>query len=201
MKRLLTILVAVALVGICSAASAEQILPDEVLGELYAAGASYDTLINYLPTSKESAVAQQSNIAGIVAGSGVGGAYINNKNCASVSNIEGESAVAFQSNVGAIVGNEGNINGAYITNENSAVVVNSEYKDGRDPSVQGKSISASFPDGTADINEVTSTVSAIASQSNIGAIVSLGGSVSNAYITQKNCAFVTNIASSGKGNK
>ncbi len=113
MKKLLEIVMAVALVGICSAAYAATVLPNEVLGELYAA---------------DIAVAAQSNTASIVANVGsitnvLSG--IEQRNSAKVKRDVNDltSAVAVQSQTNTVaLGAGSNINNVEIEQKNKAEV-------------------------------------------------------------------------------
>lgn len=191
MKKLLAIVMAIALVGICSAAYAERILPDEVLGELYA---GLDLDINKVVV-KDSAAVAQSNVGAIVSlGGNILNSDITNKNKAFVLNKKGNSAVAVQSNIGGAVAWAGWVDGAVIENKNKATVKNKKYDDDdqRD-GVDAESIYLNSPEVNTlfDLNQVLANGSAVAAQSNIGAIVGNTG-VANSSITNKNKACVVN---------
>ena len=120
MKKILLTLMCVALIGVCSSASAETVLSDEQLGELYAG----------LPFIVKPVV-EQTNVAVLVAdGHGMDGDIfgtgINQDNSTWVSGFIGAHHVAVaagpQKNIASLLAKDGNIKGAYIGQNNTASV-------------------------------------------------------------------------------
>jgi hypothetical protein len=99
--------------------------------------------------------------------------------------------VALQSNIAALVSyTTGDINGNSINNSNDAYVDN--YYTDDEGGVVAKSLFVGTAEDTLSINAVEAYQSAVAAQSNIAAVVAMGGGVYNTSINNSNYATVEN---------
>lgn len=167
------------------------VLSDAELDEISAAG--FDIDINSVLAFRSS-VAAQSNISA-VNGLSAHVVSLTNSNFANIHNI-GNSAVALQSNIAAVVAKSGDINGATINNRNEATISNTANTD-TEGYAEASSLNADIPAfSLLGINNVYAAGSAVASQSNIAAIVALAGNIKNAFIDNYNDATLTNFGNS-----
>jgi len=191
MGKLTGVLAGLAAVMCLTAAHAEVLTNVEMNG-IYAG--QFDGTVNQV-SAVSSALVDQSNVGVIDSSAGcVFDTSMDNANSAEVSNAGGDSAIAMQSNIAAISGLSEDLacvnSGNTITNSNDATVsnvVNIELPG----SVDGQSVQGSTSIGELTVNVVSSLESAIASQSNVGAIAGVvdvtGTSISNintASVTQ-----------------
>lgn len=176
--KVLAVLVALML---ATPAFAATLLSDSEMGEMYAG--QYLTINDV--SASGSAVAAQSNIGAIAGGGDLYQDTITNINDAGVLNYDGCSAVALQNNIGLAASLGGNLDSVDIDNWNETVVDNL-WSDGGD--VSGSSLEA---DECIGINVIYASGSAVALQSNIGAIYSDGYAI-NSTIDNYNWASVYN---------
>lgn len=169
----------------------------EVLSDTQLAGITagdVDTSILDDVIAENSAVASQKNIAAIGSIEGaVSAALIYNTNTADVFNL-GDAAVALQTNIAAI-SSSGDSLGNMVMNTNDALVDNIVTIP-----LASATLSSESDTTGVDFNSIISDAdvhgSAVASQANIAAIVSTGGSASGNLITNLNAAEVFNFGDS-----
>jgi len=173
MKKTMVLVFGLMLLSGLTMAHAE-VLSDGAMSGVYAG--QFDGTVNQV-SAMGSALADQSNVGVIDSSEGcVFDTSMDNTNSAEVTNNGGDSAIAMQSNIAAISGLSvdpacANTNNT-ITNSNDATVSNVV-----DPtiegSVDGQSVQGSTSIGELTVNVVSSLESAIASQSNVGAIAGI----------------------------
>lgn len=170
-------------------AAQAKVLSDAELDNISAAG--FDIDINSVSAFRSS-VAAQSNIAALK-GFGLNAASLSNSNFAIINNI-GNSAVAAQSNIAAIVADRGNIEGVTVNNRNVAEINNMGNAGGY---AEAGSLNANIPSyGLLGVNNVYSDGSALASQSNIAALIALDGNIKDTLINNHNDATLANFGNS-----
>jgi hypothetical protein len=166
------------------------VLSDAELDAVSAAG--FDIDINAV-LAYRSSVAAQSNIAAIY-GLGASAVSLSNSNFAQVNNF-GNSAVAVQSNIAAVVAKEGDIQSATINNTNTANLNNTGNASGQ-AHATSLNLDLSPQAVLTRINQVLANYSAVASQSNVAAVVSLNGNIKDTVINNANTANLTNLGNS-----
>lgn len=184
MKKITALIAVITLAGYFTPVQAGM-LSDAQL-EAVTAGQPVDTNIDDVVDVTNSALASQRNIAAIGSTNGaVNTAFISNTNSATVTGL-GDSAVALQTNIAAI-SSSGAAAGNEVMNSNTASVDNVV---GTPASVVAQS--ASGTESGADINslltDVDASASAVATQANVAAIVSIEGDASGNSIDNINDA-------------
>ena len=186
MKSLLLALVVVAL---CVPVFAETVMTDAELAGI-SAGA-IDVNLNDVDAGN-SAIVTQSNIGAIAAGGPIWSTEVINNNMALVANIDGNSAAAAQSNIGAIASLGGDVTSSSVENNNGALVIN-VYEKWGEGYADVETVGIEVGEDGGSINDLGLSKSAVAAQSNIGAIVGSNG-VGDSSVTNSNCAVVGNIS-------